>query len=425
MKTLKILLFFSSISICVAEVVDPSKPLRLLPLGQPECLNVYNDELKASGDSISDNPQIDENLPTLLGRLKKILNKGRQLKLHRSSIDYSKLIYDLPDLETATSPEDFIQQFDNFYSQTPAGYRIYFVSSDPRYGLKYVVWSPLQEGPDSPWLLSIAGTQTLKDWVADTDLGRKQLDRLSQLFSRCLFRNADNQFIFDRKLLITGHSLGGGLAQALGYEIQRRLLTQLPEGTSSPIEVVTWNAFGAQNLVERVQKYQPEIIEGVRFSNYFVEGDFVSKIGLHIGKTFKIQAVPSFPKEKLGFVKAHKMLTILDMVGNDPYQLEQAQELQPPFFSKITYLSKIGFLFTGLPAATYSIKRHDITDMIVGSAEMASKRKFTENSSRLLMSYIKQLSISHRDFLMRDGHKLFADNLMTRISRAEKSFYKQ
>lgn len=425
MKTLKILLLFSSISICVAEGFDPSKPLRILPLGQPECLNVYNDELKESGDSITDNPQIDENLPTLLGRLKKILNKGRLLKLHRSSVDLSKLIYDLPDLETANSPEEFIKQYDNFYAQTPAGYRVYFVSSDPRYGLKYVVWSPIQDGPESPWLLSIAGTQTLKDWVADTDLGRKQLDRLSQLFSRCLFRDANDKFIFDRKLLIMGHSLGGGLAQALGYEVQRRLLTQMPEGTVSPIEVVTWNAFGAQHLVERVQKYQPEIIEGVRFTNYFVEGDLVSKVGLHIGKTFRVQAVPSFTKEKLGFVKAHKLLTILEMVGEDPYQLDQAQELQPPFFSKITYLSKLGVLFTGLPAATYSIKRHDITDMIVGSAELASKRKFTDSSSRQLMAYIKQLSLSHRDFFMRDGHKLFADDLMMRISKAEKSFYMQ
>ncbi|MBP7844822.1 MAG: hypothetical protein KA116_08400 [Proteobacteria bacterium] len=425
MKTLKILLFFSSISICVAEGFDPSKPLRILPLGQPECLNVYNDELKESGDSITDNPQIDENLPTLLGRLKKILNKGRQLKLHRSSIDLSKLIYDLPDLETANSPEEFIKQYDNFYAQTPAGYRVYFVSSDPRYGLKYVVWSPLQDGPESPWLLSIAGTQTLKDWVADTDLGRKQLDRLSQLFSRCLFRDANDKFIFDRKLLIMGHSLGGGLAQALGYEVQRRLLMQMPEGTLSPIEVVTWNAFGAQHLVERVQKYQPEIIEGVRFTNYFVEGDLVSKVGLHIGKTFRVQAVPSFTKEKLGFVKAHKMITILEMVGTDPYQLEKAEELKPPFLNKITYLSKLGVLFTGLPAVKYSIKRHDITDMIAGSAELAANRKFTDSSSRQLMAYIKQLSLSHRDFFMRDGHKLFADDLMTRISRAEKSFYKQ
>ncbi len=414
MKNYLYALFIIS-SVSRAQQSGAIRPIRVMSLTEPTCLEVQADELPPDPSPFLSNPGIDEKMPSMLGRLKKILKQGQQFELHQMGMKTAKMIYDLPDLETARKADKFVDDFFAFLNKIPSGYSLYYAFSDPRFGLKYAILRPNAETQATPWILTIAGTQTMKDWIGDADLGRKQLERLSRLFTKCLFRSADGQMLFNRKLLVTGHSLGGGLAQAISYEILRRLAPAMPDGAVSPVTLVTWNAFGAQELVGRVGAYDPALGAVLDSTNYFVRGDLVSKIGHAIGTTREM-----VPDTALGVAGAHKMDTIIALAGEDSYLLNRFNEAAPPFAGALTGLSKLGFLFVSVPQGIFQARRLQRVNILTGAADLTANTYQRNPATNQIMRYIRQLAADEKERMLHDGQSLQADSMMKSINDSDK-----
>lgn len=206
----------------------------------------------------------------------------RQRDLTLLSVQASQASYKLPDLRVFRDVKDYVGDFRTFQALIPAGYVVFGADADIESGLKYVIFKPVT--PDHPWVLAFTGTSGLIDVLSDVGLGSSQFEQLKgmiQIFSKLPgFSNAE--------LLVTGHSLGGGLAQAAAHEIQRERDAQ-----RNPARVIlrTWNAFGAQELIQRVcTKCDPGLLARLDAANYFIQGDAVSRVGTHFGPTYEMIA---------------------------------------------------------------------------------------------------------------------------------------
>lgn len=233
-------------------------------------------------------------------------------------INFSNLIYLAPDLETSDTPEAFVKDFTNFYSKIPKGYELYRLISDPLSGLKYAIFKPTLRGPYKPWILSVAGTQTFLDAIVDGKMGRAQMDRLTNLFTKCLFQDAQGHPIYDIDLVFVGHSLGGGLLEAFYHQIQRKLRNLRAAGMQSPLRLITFNAFGGRELLEEINaRYDESYVKAARVANYFVKGDLVSRIGTHIGPTYEMLPIDEKTGKPvvLDVVVAHALANIYKLVA--------------------------------------------------------------------------------------------------------------
>ncbi len=170
------------------------------------------------------------------------------------------------------------------YNLTPIpGYKQVEVIDNPDTGFKAYVLEKenLAPGEKPTRIISIAGTEDSTDMKADQTLGLPQYIQNQAKISSIV-----KDFIKDGgKIQFTGHSLGGGLAQAFAHKAMVDFKKENP--TKDPIsmnqiEVVTWNAFGAKPLIEMRQKYDEDLI-GTRFADqmvhYRTQGDSVSRLG--------------------------------------------------------------------------------------------------------------------------------------------------
>ena len=103
-------------------------------------------------------------------------------------------------------------------------------------------------------------------------------------------------------LHITGHSLGGALAQFCTYE----LFKNNPGLPKSNFSLITWNALGGKaGLEQNLQNYDAYLLDGIRIEHYAHEDDVVARFGEdHVsGTTYLFESMdPSTPF----FITAHK-----------------------------------------------------------------------------------------------------------------------
>jgi pimeloyl-ACP methyl ester carboxylesterase len=233
----------------------------------------------------------------------------RELR-HALALQASGLVYDLSDVTIAKSGRDLIAKHAEFRSKIPAGYRPFHYMADRTSGLKYLVLEP--ENPAAPWIFSFAGTENVFDWLGNLGLGRAQfadIEGWTHFFTNRNYLDVGGTPLGDRDWILTGHSLGGGLAQALAYRIQKRraALGLVPV----QMEVVTFNAFGAADLAEGVGVAPlSSIVDSLRASHYFVTGDPVSKIGRHIGPTRELKMTAPARWNVLEMARRHSMKVV-------------------------------------------------------------------------------------------------------------------
>lgn len=116
--------------------------------------------------------------------------------------------------------------------------------------------------------------ELLADWCdADIDIarGRLPIDQIGDAFS--FFSSARNALAGMKctRVVVTGHSLGGALAQLVAARV-----------SSFPVVGVTFNAPGAKQLRGAVRIDSPN---ERHVHNYRAEWDLVSKHGQHLGRT--------------------------------------------------------------------------------------------------------------------------------------------
>ncbi|MDN5871109.1 MAG: DUF2974 domain-containing protein, partial [Nitrococcus sp.] len=146
-------------------------------------------------------------------------------------------------------------------------------------------------------ILAFAGTQDLQDAFQDGRLGWDQWTKNAEDVQRYLNRLADEGNA--TAVHFTGHSLGGALAQYAVYDFMSTVRANFPK-TQPPFEVTvtTFNALGGIDaLIEYGNGYDPSIVADVEGRHYFVEGDFVSRLGGaeigrgHLGgETYRIES---------------------------------------------------------------------------------------------------------------------------------------
>lgn len=253
------------------------------------------------------------------------------------ALQLADLIYLLPDLDSKDKALKAREYFTAFKEKIPSELTLAMSESDPKTGLRVAAFTPNATNLKSiqttsagrtSLIIAIAGTEGARDNIADFSFGRSQylhlLKVIDQLFS--------SQKTMSRpEIIITGHSLGGGLAQAVAWYLE----TNLPARKITPkIWLFTFNAFGAQELIRKQEKsFTPEKSNLTYAANYFVRGEPVSKLGTHLGPTFELvpEEVEKKSKFKLpkfdGFDK-HRIEYVVKMVEADPSILITAQEVK-------------------------------------------------------------------------------------------------
>lgn len=208
---------------------------------------------------------------------------------HELALRTAGLAYKLGDLTTAKTGAELIAKHAEFKALVPPNYSTYHYMANRSNGAKYVILEPNR--PDLPFIVSFAGTENGVDAISDLTFGSKQLDEIQGfnfLFLYCNYTASDGQPLSGKNWLITGHSLGGGLAQAFAYYAQKNRLNNgmIPAN----IELVTFNAFGASDLIEKDGPVVKSVVDNLSASNYFLTDDLVSRIGRHLGPTYEVNA---------------------------------------------------------------------------------------------------------------------------------------
>ncbi|MBQ8886518.1 MAG: hypothetical protein IJY61_02310 [Candidatus Gastranaerophilales bacterium] len=138
-------------------------------------------------------------------------------------------------------------------------------------------------------IIGYCGSNKLDDYTTDDltmmlkDVPEQYTDALN-LYKKY----AENEEYKDYKMTLTGHSLGGSLAQLVAS-------TEGVSNKDNPPKVVTFNAFGTYDIVKNQEdndKYdfvEQSELDDTNVYNYITEGDFVSCTTRQIGKTTVVE----------------------------------------------------------------------------------------------------------------------------------------
>jgi hypothetical protein len=139
----------------------------------------------------------------------------------------------------------------------------------------------------------------MNDIAADMKIGLHVMPNQASSamkFYRSVVQN-DDDFVF-----ITGHSLGGALAQVLGYWCNRPFVTFNAPGMASVIGAAQWNflkpdVFKRSREAKRTRKSDGK----ARGINFRISRDLVGKFGKHVGDVVVLKSSPAFVSNHMGF----------------------------------------------------------------------------------------------------------------------------
>jgi len=140
-------------------------------------------------------------------------------------------------------------------------------------------------GSVDPTIIAIAGSQTLSDWLVDGGMGKMQARGrfYSDLLERSIkeFKNTNNPIV------ITGHSLGGGMAQMFGHDLVKELEARGYKNALDRVKVISFNGFGATEPLRDLGRLDERIAKNLDVTFYHVTGDPVSALGTPLGSPSK------------------------------------------------------------------------------------------------------------------------------------------
>ena len=355
-----------------------------------------------------------------------IVTFDQEIYLHELAFKVAAGVYDLPAVETLQKGSEFVEQLKTFNRGIPSGFRLYYASVVASTGLKYAILQPMFD-PSLPWLFTIAGTETLLDWFSNAELGKSQmasLQRFTGVLTQCLFFDSDHHPLPDRKLILTGHSLGGGLAQAFAYLLQ---LEREGSGLRNrALSLITWNAFGGIGLISQIGKYDMTVAARMDTANYFMAGEPISQFSRHFGRTFELPHPRTLRLSKLidrRALQLHSIETIARLI-HDPSEgsLSDRQEKAPPFGKELNRIREALSVFGHAQSLFFYSEEVRVIDKLRDSLKVITENSLKDPDTylafHLLKNVCQEVSVNAHD----DGHGFYADFLDQDLKRARALF---
>lgn len=417
-------LFFSILqaNLALADNVDPFEK-RIL---------VRTNPMKFAAGICPGNPLSRLPAPTAVVRRSELTvteNFQRDQKYQRA-LKAAEDIYNLPDFENVRTGQDFISEFLKFQKAIPVGYKLYAYFGEPETGAKYAILQPERQLSQearigTPWILTIAGTKSFLDVISDLDMGRNQLQKMSRLkaiFTSCQYLDDNGRALSEHPWIFTGHSLGGGLAQAFAYQVQEIRLTQNLKPLR--IELLTFNGFGAQELVGKDGRYNPRIAQYLEARNYFVLGEPISKIGHHIGPTYMLAEDGLDPQtatfSAANQLRRHGTAAVWQAARGPLLQSKLNDEtncMTPPTSLFIGKLISLGAVARVITPAIYA-QSEDRTVRILEEASLTLASMPSSVESEKVRLYLLKLIGARIRFLDRPSNGPMAKILVEKLVRA-------
>lgn len=286
------------------------------------------------------------------------------------ALTLAKVVYLLPDLDTKNTALQSRDYFTQFKQQLPGNLTLVMSESDPRTGLRVAAFKPINPRAGTTNLfIAIAGTEGFRDSIADLSFGRSQSQHLLQIIDQLWVSNTLPK---NPEIILTGHSLGGGLAQTVAWYLQQKLARQK---ITPKIWLFTWNSFGAQELIRKQEpSFEASQVNLTYSANYFVSGEPVSKIGTHIGPTIALAPLEEAKKSKMSFLKMdgmnrHKIDTIVEIVESDPTILITSEEVKTErkFYSSLLtgVMDKTSAITKALPKLSFNLTSKKLPEVLM------------------------------------------------------------
>ncbi|HVJ63716.1 MAG TPA: hypothetical protein VM901_00510 [Bdellovibrionota bacterium] len=247
----------------------------------------------------------------------------------------------------------------------------YTLHDDPRTHFRSLV----AEDPESgDIIVAFRGTYSVNSAASSLALNYPQyrsqefLDTLKQV--RELLQQRDNR----GRVIITGHSSGGGLAEAFSYRLMEILAPQYRDQVS--VNVFTWNGIGSREWFRQTNpKFSPDpaILSRINAHHFRNEHDLVSKFGRRFTGTEW-----SWSDKKTNFVRAHRYplsASSVERKGITATQVEQRLRfLSDPLATRTVMLGTSNFLIS-------SAHRCQVILSKVSPPKNAQKNRRPEKSS--------------------------------------------
>src|SRR5262249_20714818 len=105
-------------------------------------------------------------------------------------------------------------------------------------------------------------------------------------------------------IVVTGHSLGGGMAQTFAHDLVKKLDEAGYHDAARRVRTVTFNSFGAMPTLEGLGRFDENIAKHMNVTNYRVVGDPISRIGRDIGERIEVSQLDYFRPSKIHLMNA-------------------------------------------------------------------------------------------------------------------------
>lgn len=218
-----------------------------------------------------------------------------------------------------------IYEQSNELDKVPEGYELVDKKNDffifPDSDVKAYILRPKEPNKNNlPAIISFAGTRSLKSAAADVNYGASQVNNVKVKFFQWINTLKDEKV---KEVIITGHSLGGGLAQTLS--------AMIPHPFDIKTHVVTFNGFGGKDAIKAYGKVYGRVDKNRDYDKfqptrdavgYRMEGDIVSLMGQRFGEA---RTIPT-KYNSLRFVTNHLMTTIDERIASSPHILREAKK---------------------------------------------------------------------------------------------------
>jgi hypothetical protein len=356
--------------------------------------------------------KLSKNLPGVLPSPAPLSPSEQEKKIIEWAYRFAVLIYDLPGFESKAQGQKARDSYETYRKKVAKDYSEEFSLADPFTGLKVALFKPVGEAAKlHPWVLAFAGSESVSDWISDVGSGGGQFEVFKKLLNEQISKYRPGETGTTPELLITGHSLGGGLAQAAAYQIDKDMLGKLK------IHLVTWNALGTIDLIKKLDPSvsEPQLSAKNRsmgfVAHYFVCDDIVSQLGRHWQGTLrkvddkrclspevrlprtsdglgllsstlkKILAIKSGRHAETRIAEAHFKETFMKAVSEDWAQLQQAPVDDQHDGSKLTKAG-LGVVLGTLPKVWPSwnlLQRdEDLTFWLRGAIQCDASSEFDQ-----------------------------------------------